>query len=110
MQNVAVAHANARVAATRQENRQDAYSTLARDKVRRDTSRRFFKDRGRSESPSEHPLDPTEKTSARSPLGSEDADAGSGSQLIGLIEYVRHVEPELERTEFFGQVKYVRKA
>jgi hypothetical protein len=32
-ENVAVVHANSRVAATRQENRRDAYFTLARSKV-----------------------------------------------------------------------------
>jgi hypothetical protein len=31
-------------------------------------------------------------------LGSEDSDASSDSELVALIEYVRHVEPELERT------------
>ena len=58
---------------------------------------------------SKHPLDSTEETSSRAELGREDADAGSASQLIGLIEYIRHVEPELERTVFFRQVKYVCK-
>jgi hypothetical protein len=48
------------------------------------------------------------KTSARSELRSE--DSGSVPQLVALIEQIRHVEPELEQTVFFWQMKFVGEA
>ena len=59
---------------------------------------------------SKHPLDSPEEPSAGSELGRKDSDAGSASELVALIEHIRYVEPEFERSIFFRQVKQVGEA
>jgi hypothetical protein len=59
---------------------------------------------------SKQPLDSPEESSAGSELGSKDSDAGSASELVALIEHIRYVEPEFERSIFFRQVKLVGEA
>lgn len=65
---------------------------------------------GRQSRDSKNPTDPSKKTSSWAVLGSEDADSSPASKLVALIENIGDVEPELERTIFFRQVKYVSEA
>src|SRR5271166_969370 len=65
---------------------------------------------GRQNTDSKNPTDPSKKTSSWAVLGSEHSDSSPASQLVTLIEHIRHVEAELEQTIFFRQMKYLGKA
>src|SRR5208337_2537287 len=65
---------------------------------------------GRQNTDSKNPTDPSKKTSSWAVLGSEHSDSSPASKLVALIENIGDVEPELEQTIFFRQVKYVGEA
>ena len=74
---------------------------------KRNRRRQPYQGRPNKGAKSKNPTDPSKKTTSWPILGSEHSDSSPVSQFVALIKNIGDVEPELEQTVFFRQVKHV---